>query len=190
MEELKKPLLFVDQNMEKFLICNKGIRANDASIFTGGWWKTLTNLVKTWSSVVLPVDCHYYEYTPIHELIDDRKTAFYKQYCCGSCRPASGRHLISINSRGTMKKISLAWKLQQHHCSFHQMHLCWTRYPGQPEPVKLQNSLSKFVFFAMKYVHAIPMLIKRVDGEFVNSKVKEIGWWMLQMQLAKQMIFM
>ena len=92
-----------------------------------------------------------------------------------------------------MKPTSLAQKLQQPRRRFHQMHLCWARGPVQPEVIQAlgtENNLNKFVSFAIKYVHAIPMLITRVDWEFVNSKVQEIGWWMLRVQLGKQMIFM
>ena len=38
-----------------------------------------------------------------------------------------------------------------------------------------RSNLKKFVSFALKYVHAIPMDITRADGESVNSKVQERG---------------
>ena len=63
MEELEKPFLSVNQSVGKCLICNKNIRANDASSLTYDGGKTLTNLVKTWRSVVLLIDHQYYEYT-------------------------------------------------------------------------------------------------------------------------------
>ena len=58
------------------------------------------------------------------------------------------------------------------------MFFCGTQGPVQPElaqALETQNSLNEFVSFAMKYVRAIPMLITRVDWEFVNSKLQEIG---------------
>ena len=36
-------------------------------------WKTLTNLVKTWSSAALAIDHQYYEYTQAHELVVIKK---------------------------------------------------------------------------------------------------------------------
>ena len=74
----------------KILIYNKDIRGNDASL-TNGEWKTLTNFVKTWNSVVVPINHQYYEYTQVHELISDRKTAFWKQNRRGNSRSAFGR---------------------------------------------------------------------------------------------------
>ena len=78
MEELKKPFLSVNQSAEKCLICKKDICANDASSLTDDQRKTLTNLVKTWNSVVLPINDQYYKYTLVHEQIGDRRTAFDK----------------------------------------------------------------------------------------------------------------
>ena len=75
MEEHKKPFLSVNQGVGKCLICNKDIRANDASSLTDGGWKTLTNLAKTWSSVVLPIDHQYCEYTQVRELTAVSKLA-------------------------------------------------------------------------------------------------------------------
>ena len=49
----------------------KDIRANDASSLTDNKWKTLTNLVTTWSRVVLPINHQYYKYT--QEQVGDRK---------------------------------------------------------------------------------------------------------------------
>ena len=66
MEELEKLLLSVNQIVGKCLICNKDMRVNDASSLTDGGWKTLTNLVKTWRSLVLQIDHQYYEYTQVH----------------------------------------------------------------------------------------------------------------------------
>ena len=57
-------------------------------------WKTLMNLAKTWSSVVLPIDLQYYEYMQVHELIGDRKTNFCKQHQSRNCCPALGRHSL------------------------------------------------------------------------------------------------
>ena len=54
MEDFKKPFLSVNQTMGKFFICNKVIHVNNALSLTDDGWKTLTNLVKIWSSVVLP----------------------------------------------------------------------------------------------------------------------------------------
>ena len=90
MEEL---FLSVNQSVEKCLICIKDIRANDR-------WKTLTNLAKTWSNVVLPIDHQYYEYTQVHELIGDRKTTFCEQHRSGNCRPAFGRHSLISKLKG------------------------------------------------------------------------------------------
>ena len=78
----------------KCFICNKDICANDASSLTNDGWKTLTQLAKTWSSVVLPIDHQYYEDTQFRELIGDRKTAFCKQHRSGHCRPAFGSHSL------------------------------------------------------------------------------------------------
>ena len=97
MEELKTLFLSVNQSVAECLICNKNICANYASSLTDDKWKTLMNLVKTWSSVVLPNDHQYYEFTQAHELILDRKTAFCKQQRSENCRPAFGRHHKSIN---------------------------------------------------------------------------------------------
>ena len=44
------------------------------------------------------------------------------------------------------------------------MNFCWARDPVQPELIQAmitQNSLNKFLSLAMKYVHAIPVLITR-----------------------------
>ena len=76
------------------MICNKDIRANDASSLRDDGWKTLTDLANTWGSVVLPIDHQYEEYPQVHELMGDRKTLFYKQYRSGNCHPPFGRHLL------------------------------------------------------------------------------------------------
>ena len=52
---------------------------------TDGGWKTLTNLAETWNSVVLAIDHQYCEYTQVHELIVDRKTAFCKKHRSRNC---------------------------------------------------------------------------------------------------------
>ena len=83
MEELKQPFLSVNQSVGKCLICNKDIRANDESSLTDDRWRTLMNLAKTWSSVVLPIDNQYCEYRQVHELMCDRKTTFCKQIAAG-----------------------------------------------------------------------------------------------------------
>ena len=93
MEELKKPFLSVNQSVGKRLICNKDICANDVSCLTHKW-KTLTNLAKIWSNVVLLIDHKYHKYTQVHELIGDRKAALCKQYHSGNCCPAFGRHSL------------------------------------------------------------------------------------------------
>ena len=92
MEELKKPFLSLNQIVGKHLICNKDICANNASSLTDDVWKTLTNLAKTRSSLVLPIDNQYYEYTLVHVIIAESKTAFCKQNHSGNCFPAFGRH--------------------------------------------------------------------------------------------------
>ena len=78
MEKLKKTFLSANQSVEKCLTSNKGISARDASKLTNGEWKTLTDLAKSWSSVVLPIDHHYYEYMQVHQQIGDRKIVFGK----------------------------------------------------------------------------------------------------------------
>ena len=90
MEKLKKSFLSVNQSVEKCWTCNKDIRANDASSFTEDGWKTLTN--QNHGSVALPNNHQFYEYTHVHELIDDRKTTFCKQHPSRNCRLAFGRH--------------------------------------------------------------------------------------------------
>ena len=84
----------MNESLGKCLICNKDIRANDGSNLTDDRWKTLTNLVKTWSSLVLPIDHQYYMYIQLHELISDRKIAFCKHYHSGNGRPAFGTHSL------------------------------------------------------------------------------------------------
>ena len=59
----------MNQSTEKCLICNKDIRPNDASSMTDDGWKTQTNLAKTWSSMVLPINHQNIEYTQVHERI-------------------------------------------------------------------------------------------------------------------------
>ena len=96
MEELKKPFLSVNQIVGKCFTCNKVICANDSSSLTDDKWKTFTNLIKTWSSVVLSFDDQYYEYKQVHEPIGDIKETFCKQYPCGNCRlPFARRKLIN-----------------------------------------------------------------------------------------------
>ena len=56
MDKLSKRFLSENQIVGKRLICNKDIRAIDASGLTHNIRKTLTNVVKTWSGVVLPID--------------------------------------------------------------------------------------------------------------------------------------
>ena len=84
----------MNQSVGKCLICNKDIRANDESSLTDDGWRTLMNLAKTWSSVVLPIDNQYCEYRQVHELMCDRKTTFCKQNRSRSCRLAFGRHSL------------------------------------------------------------------------------------------------
>ena len=77
-----------------------------------------------------------------------------------------------------MKLISLAQKLQQLQLRFHWIHLRRAQDPVQPELIQQlgkQKSLNKLVPLAMKYVHAISVLRRRVHWEFVNSEVQEIG---------------
>ena len=94
MEKLKKSFLSVNQSVGKYSICNKDIWVNGASSLTDDGWKTLTNLAKTWSSVILPTDHQYYEYTQVHELIVYIKATFCKQHGSGYYRPAFRRHTI------------------------------------------------------------------------------------------------
>ena len=94
MEEIKKPFLSVNESLGKCLICNKDIRANDASNLTDDRWKTLTNFAKTWRSLVLPLDDHYYKYIQLHERISDRKIAFCKHYHSGNGHPAFGKRSL------------------------------------------------------------------------------------------------
>ena len=79
---------------EDVLICNKDIRTKVASSLTYDGWKTLTSLVKTSSSGVLPISHQYYKYTLVHELIGDRDAAFCKQYRNWNCWLAFGRHSL------------------------------------------------------------------------------------------------
>ena len=89
------------QSVGKRLICSKDIRANDALSLTDDEWKTLTNLAKTWSSEVLPINRQYYEYTQVYELIVDRKPTFSKQHRSKNFRPVFRRHsLISKLKKG------------------------------------------------------------------------------------------
>ena len=92
MEELKKPFLSLNQIVGKHLICNKDICVNNASSLTDDAWKTLTNLAKTRSSLILPIDHQYYQYKLVHVIIAESKTAFCKQNHSGNCCPAFGRH--------------------------------------------------------------------------------------------------
>ena len=78
-----------------------------------------------------------------------------------------------------MKLISLAQKLQQHRSCFHLMHLCWAQDPLQLKLVQAlvpQNSLNKFVSFAMKYVHVIQMLVMRVSCRRSVDRRCECNW--------------
>ena len=94
MEELKKSFPSLNESVRKCLIGNKVIHVNDASSFTDDRWKTLSSLIKTWSSVVVLIDHQYYGYIQVHEPIGYRKTTFFKQHCSGNCRPAFGRHFL------------------------------------------------------------------------------------------------
>ena len=73
MEELKKPVLSVNQSAGKCFIFNKDIRVNDALSLTDDRWKPLTNLAKTLSNVVLPIDLQYCDYMQAHKRIGARK---------------------------------------------------------------------------------------------------------------------
>ena len=84
----------VNQSVGKSLISNKDIRVNNASSLMDDGWKTLTNLGKTWSSVVLPINLQCYEYMQVHELIGDSKTNFCKQHQSRNCSPVLGRHSL------------------------------------------------------------------------------------------------
>ena len=90
MEKLKKLFQSLNESVEKCLICNIDIRANDT--LTDDGWKTLANLANTWSSVVLSIDHQYYEYMQVYELIGVRKAALCKQCRSRKYRPAFGRH--------------------------------------------------------------------------------------------------
>ena len=92
MEKLKKLFLSLNESVEKCLICNIDIRANDT--LTDDGWKTLANLANTWSSVVLSIDHQYYEYMQVYELIGVRKAALCKQCRSRKYRPAFGRHSL------------------------------------------------------------------------------------------------
>ena len=126
MKKLKKPFLFVNQSEGKCLICNKDKSANDKG------WKNLTNLAKTWSSVVLSIDHQYYE---VHELIGDKKQPSVSNIARRVVVRLL-RHIFLINKlkkERRMKLISLAWKLQQYRRRFHRMQLCWAGDPVQLE---------------------------------------------------------
>ena len=73
MEELKKPVLSVNQSVGTCLIINKDIRVNDALSLTDDGFKKLRNLAKTLSNVVLPIDLQYYGYMQAHKRIGARK---------------------------------------------------------------------------------------------------------------------
>ena len=92
MEKLKKLFLSLNESVEKCLICNIDVRANDTLTVDG--WKTLANLANTWSSVVLSIDHQYYEYMQVYELIGVRKAALCKQCRSRKYRPAFGRHSL------------------------------------------------------------------------------------------------
>ena len=94
MEELKKSFQSRNESVRKCLIGNKVIHVNNASSFTDDRWKMLSSLIKTWSSVVVLIDHHYYGYIQVHEPVGYRKTTFFKQHCSGNCRPAFGRHFL------------------------------------------------------------------------------------------------
>ena len=111
-------------------------------------------------------------------MIKKKKTAFCKQYRSANCRPAFGRHSL-INK---LKKDNEAYKPGAGAAA------ALTSLPSDACLLSLRssttsallrtgalNNLKKFVSFALKYVHAIPMHITRVDGESVNSKVQESG---------------
>ena len=125
--------LSVSQSVGKCLICNKDIRANDASSLRDDGWKTLTDLANTWGSVVLPIDHQYEEYPQVHELMGDRKTLFYKQYRSRNCHPPFGRHLLINQLKKAIKDDKAGRKLQEHRRPFYRMHLCWTWDPVQPQ---------------------------------------------------------
>ena len=94
MEELKKSFQSLNESVRKCLIGNKVIHVNNASSFTDDRWKMLSSLIKTWSSVVVLIDHHYYGYIQVHEPVGYRKTTFFKQHCSGNCRPAFERHFL------------------------------------------------------------------------------------------------
>ena len=164
--------------MGKYLICNKDIRANDASSWTDDGWKTLMNLAKTWSSVILPIYHQYYEYTYVHELIGVRKTTFCKQSRSGKCCSAFARHSL-INK---LKKDNEADKPGTEGAAASMLLPSdASLLSGRSSPTTTHSSnrnkkqFEKICFIYNKYFHAMPMLITRLDVEFVNSKMQKIG---------------
>ena len=144
----------------------KDIRANDASSLTDNKWKTLTNLVTTWSRVVLPINHQYYKYTQ-EQVGDRKKTAFCWQYCSGNCRPDFGRHSLinklkmnnEVDKPGAEAAAASTWFLSDASLLCSRSSTTRTR-----SSTETQNSLNKFVLFTMKYVYAILMFITKVNG--------------------------
>ena len=179
MEKLKKPFLFVNQSEGKCLICNKDKSANDK------WWKTLTNLTKTWSSVVLPIDHQYYE---VHEVIGDRKQPSVSNIARRVVVRLLGDTLLinKLKKERIMKLISLARKLQPYRRRFHRMQLCWARDPVQLEqPVQ---ALIMQICFVCNEIRPYDSTTNNKGGygafecKSVGDRLKDAGQW------AKQMI--
>ena len=114
----------------------------------------------------LPIDHQYY----------DRKIIFCKQYRSGNCLPGIWETINKLKKDNKADKpgaeaVAASTSISSGASLFNP------RSSAQPELVQAlgtQDSLNKFVSFAMKYVDAIPMLITIVDGKFVNSKAQEI----------------
>ena len=179
MEKLKKPFLFVNQSEGKCLICNKDKSANDKG------WKTLTNLAKTWSSVVLPIDHQYYE---VHELIGDKKRPSVSNIARRVVVRLLGDTLLinKLKKERIMKLISLARKLQPYRRRFHRMQLCWARDPVQLEqPVQ---ALVMQICFVCNEIRSYDSNTNNKGGygafecKSVGDRLKDAGQW------AKQMI--
>ena len=130
--------------------------------------------------MVLPIDHQYYEYRQVHELIGDKKNnpAFCKQYCSANCRPAFGRHSL-INKLKKDNEAYKPWAGAAGALKLLPSDACLLSLRSSTTSALLRtgarNNLKKFVSFALKYVHAIPMHRTRADGESVNSKVQESG---------------
>ena len=85
--------------------------------------------------------------------------------------------ILKISHKNFIRKIFIAGVCDNGWLLFFVEYFHYREYFHYSQALGTQNSLGKFVSFAMKYVHEIPMFIMRVNCDFVNSKVQEIGWY-------------